>query len=223
MRGSKGLNTKFPQLALVFKCASDAIFLDDFKSVLDRIAASAMKYVANLPHSSMGTNKDNNPGGGGRRRGSSIGFRRPSLGARFSSNQPRNVVHISAENGPNSGSAFGTEERPNSTLNSWRSIPFSSSRGMANTNTDISNPHRHIRADTTITISEDEELDPRTTDVSAHGRTGSRDRILTPGVASTPPDYGWGEPPGGGGSRSNDAESNIPMVPMRARISNRFG
>ncbi|CAI6089217.1 unnamed protein product, partial [Clonostachys chloroleuca] len=36
-----GINP-FWRLALVFKCASDAIFLDDFKSVLDHIADSAL-------------------------------------------------------------------------------------------------------------------------------------------------------------------------------------
>ena len=95
------------QLALVFKCASDAIFLDDFKSVLDRIAESALKYFANLPGPSGGNTCNNNnnntntnssssnhkdasgsgSGAGSRatlvtsprtRNSSSLGFRRPS-------------------------------------------------------------------------------------------------------------------------------------------------
>ncbi|KAF5667169.1 hypothetical protein FHETE_5872 [Fusarium heterosporum] len=36
----------FWRLALIFKCASDVIFLDDFKSVLDRISESAMRKIA---------------------------------------------------------------------------------------------------------------------------------------------------------------------------------
>ncbi|CAI6091125.1 unnamed protein product [Clonostachys chloroleuca] len=39
-----GINP-FWRLALVFKCASDAIFLDDFKSVLDHIADSALRRI----------------------------------------------------------------------------------------------------------------------------------------------------------------------------------
>ena len=35
------------QLALIFKCASDAIFLDDFKSVLDRIVRGVMRRIGN--------------------------------------------------------------------------------------------------------------------------------------------------------------------------------
>jgi hypothetical protein len=51
-----GINP-FWRLALVFKCASDTIFLDDFKSVLDRIAESAIKRIANLPYGSSNRKK----------------------------------------------------------------------------------------------------------------------------------------------------------------------
>ncbi|KAI1070033.1 hypothetical protein LB507_007926 [Fusarium sp. FIESC RH6] len=37
-------------LALVFKCASDVIFLDDFKSVLDRISESAMRKITTFEY-----------------------------------------------------------------------------------------------------------------------------------------------------------------------------
>lgn len=40
----------FPKLALVFKCASDTIFLDDFKSVLDGITAKAFARTGGLVH-----------------------------------------------------------------------------------------------------------------------------------------------------------------------------
>lgn len=38
------------QLALVFKCASDVIFLDDFKSVLDHISESAMRKITTFEY-----------------------------------------------------------------------------------------------------------------------------------------------------------------------------
>ncbi|RSM18746.1 hypothetical protein CDV31_002466 [Fusarium ambrosium] len=44
-----GLNP-FWRLALIFKCASDVIFLDDFKSVLDRISESAMRKIATFSY-----------------------------------------------------------------------------------------------------------------------------------------------------------------------------
>jgi hypothetical protein len=44
-----GMNP-FWRLALVFKCASDVIFLDDFKSVLDRISESAMRKIATFEY-----------------------------------------------------------------------------------------------------------------------------------------------------------------------------
>ena len=37
-------------MALVFKCASDTIFLDDFKSVLDTIVANALSRVGGRAH-----------------------------------------------------------------------------------------------------------------------------------------------------------------------------
>lgn len=42
--------TRESQLALVFKCASDVIFLDDFKSVLDRISESAMRKITTFEY-----------------------------------------------------------------------------------------------------------------------------------------------------------------------------
>ena len=93
---------------------------------------------------------------------------------------------------------------------------------MANAN--MSNQQRAIRADTTITISENDELDPKISNLSRSGRSGSQERILTTAaVTSPPPDYGWGEPPAGGADRPGDVESGIPMMPMRARVNNRFG
>ncbi|CAF3580302.1 hypothetical protein SNK05_011769 [Fusarium graminearum] len=44
-----GINP-FWRLALVFKCASDVIFLDDFKSVLDRISESAMRKITTFEY-----------------------------------------------------------------------------------------------------------------------------------------------------------------------------
>jgi hypothetical protein len=44
-----GMNP-FWRLALVFKCASDVIFLDDFKSVLDRISESAMRKITTFEY-----------------------------------------------------------------------------------------------------------------------------------------------------------------------------
>ncbi|KAJ3510642.1 hypothetical protein NM208_g15508 [Fusarium decemcellulare] len=44
-----GMNP-FWRLALVFKCASDVIFLDDFKSVLDRISKSVMRNIATFEY-----------------------------------------------------------------------------------------------------------------------------------------------------------------------------
>lgn len=181
-----------------------------------------MKYVANLPYASIG-DKDGKPGTApGRRRGSSVGFRRPSATSRFNSNLPRNVVHISADNGPGSGSAIGmtSESRFNYSRDSWPSSPFASSRDTGN----MSNPQRAIRADTTITISENDEVDRKTSEGPPHGRTGSQEQILPAGSAtSTPPDYGWCEPRAGGTSNPDDVETGIPMMPMRAKTNNRFG
>ncbi|QPC79063.1 hypothetical protein HYE68_009815 [Fusarium pseudograminearum] len=44
-----GINP-FWRLALVFKCASDVIFLDDFKSILDRISESAMRKITTFEY-----------------------------------------------------------------------------------------------------------------------------------------------------------------------------
>ncbi|CAH0055421.1 unnamed protein product [Clonostachys solani] len=46
MSTPSGINP-FWRLALVFKCASDVIFLDDFKSVLDHIAETALRRINN--------------------------------------------------------------------------------------------------------------------------------------------------------------------------------
>ncbi|CAG9939494.1 unnamed protein product [Clonostachys rosea f. rosea IK726] len=46
MSSPSGINP-FWRLALVFKCASDVIFLDDFKSVLDHIAETALRRINN--------------------------------------------------------------------------------------------------------------------------------------------------------------------------------
>ena len=70
------------RLALVFKCASDTIFLDDFKSVLDRIVRSAMKRVANLPYTSNQEGDTAHISHSGRRGGSAAApATRPSFSA----------------------------------------------------------------------------------------------------------------------------------------------
>lgn len=55
-----GLNP-FWRLALVFKCASDVIFLDDFKSVLDRISESAMRKIATFSYRDDDNSQPTNP------------------------------------------------------------------------------------------------------------------------------------------------------------------
>ena len=49
-----GVTDDFPKLALVFKCASDTIFLDDFKSVLDTITNKAFGRAGGVVHRGAG-------------------------------------------------------------------------------------------------------------------------------------------------------------------------
>ncbi|CAJ0549717.1 Ff.00g033300.m01.CDS01 [Fusarium sp. VM40] len=55
-----GMNP-FWRLALVFKCASDVIFLDDFKSVLDHISESAMRKITNFEYRDNASSSINPP------------------------------------------------------------------------------------------------------------------------------------------------------------------
>ncbi|KFH46636.1 hypothetical protein ACRE_024860 [Hapsidospora chrysogenum ATCC 11550] len=222
------------QLALVFKCASDAIFLDDFKSVLDRIAESALKYFANLPGPSGGNTCNNNnnntntnssssnhkeangtgAGAGSRvtpvtsprtRNSSSLGFRRPSASTyRFTgAQQPRHFVHISAENADGGGSRVGgivTEGSSVSELplarhtrdGSWPT--FAAGREGGN----FADQQRAIRADTTITVEENDEAADPVLLARLQRRADSEEGILSSGVVATglpSLDHGWGKAP----------------------------
>lgn len=53
---------KFPKLALVFKSASDTIFLDDFKMVLDSITAKAFGRAGGLVHRGTDNGQRSRPG-----------------------------------------------------------------------------------------------------------------------------------------------------------------
>lgn len=208
------------QLALIFKCASDAIFLDDFKSVLDRIAESALKYFANVPGPSTGNKNNNNntntssgnhkDGGGGSgtegratpvpssraRNSSSMGFRRPSASTtnRFTGGQqPRHFVHISADNTDGGGSSVS--ERPlgrHARDGSWPTT-FAAAREGGN----FAEQQRAIRADTTITVQGNDEDADSVPLARLQRRSGSEEGILSSGVAATGLpllNYGWGEP-----------------------------
>ncbi|KAG9255685.1 uncharacterized protein F5Z01DRAFT_552465 [Emericellopsis atlantica] len=203
------------RLALVFKCASDAIFLDDFKSVLDKIAESALKYVANLPS----TSKDGGFGSAqvvsGRRysgpNGHAVGCRRPSAAQR-----PRHFVQISSHsNSDDTGTgyrdAYGREYLPSRA---------GSSRPMRGIDETPLSPDGQILAETTIEVSGN-DLTYRNSNASGDDRAGSQELILSDGsVNNTPHDYGWGEPPRLS-SVDDDVERGIPMRPMRAKTADR--
>ncbi len=182
------------KLALVFKCASDAIFLDDFKSVLDKIAESALKRHANPTYDSQG-NLQVSRTSGRHQRGSSTKYRpghkshQPSI-----SHQPQHIAHITAENSSkgrakNSGKA--TEQQP-------RFAPL-----------------HGIRAETTIIVSEDKAA-RRTGRLKL---SNSRERIFKPWgslYGSSPPTHDWGHPPLEERS-TKSSESAIAMLPMPSK------
>lgn len=185
--------------------------------MLDRIAESALRYVANLPTTSNGGPDGKPPTiSSARRRGSSVGFRRPSAATnRF--NSPRHMVHISSDNGLPDGMSE-VDERPMFARDPWSESRFRH-RDMGGIDEGSPPEGQGILAETTITISENDELGKSSSRFS--GRSGSQERILPgdPGSSSQAPDYGWGDPPGL--RRPQDEEAGIPMQPMRARTTNR--
>ncbi|KAF4946420.1 hypothetical protein FSARC_14201 [Fusarium sarcochroum] len=119
-----GMNP-FWRLALIFKCASDVIFLDDFKSVLDRISESAMRKITTFEY------RDNaSPSGnpldppsfsapGFNRKGSragSRGFMQRPMGSRddghfeFASNYDQALADQGSNRRPSSHSLLNREE-----------------------------------------------------------------------------------------------------------------
>jgi hypothetical protein len=205
------------RLALVFKCASDAIFLDDFKSVLDKIAESALKYVANLPS----TLKDGEFGSAqmvsGCGRGSSsanvASFRRPSAAT-----GPRYLVQASSHsNSMSSGYGGDMYGRDLAAAPSLRGGPM---RGIDETPL---SPDGQVLAETTVEVSGNDLSRKRSSNASAgdYYISGSQELIL-PGenANNTPQDYGWGEPPRTSPGRG-DVERAIPMRPMKAKTTDR--
>lgn len=187
--------------------------------MLDRIAESALRYVANLPSTTNGGTDGKPPNAShiSRRRGSSVGFRRPSAAPnRF--NAPRHQVHISSDN-TTPGSMSEVDDKPRFARDPWSDSKYTG-RGMNGIDEgDNSDGTRQILAETTITIHENDELGKSSSRFSA--RSGSQERILpgAPSSNSHAPDYGWGEPPGL--SRVHDEERGIPMQPMKARTTDR--
>ncbi|KAF7562115.1 hypothetical protein G7046_g2020 [Stylonectria norvegica] len=181
-----GINP-FWRLALVFKCASDVIFLDDFKSVLDRIAESALRRFGNYPY---GTEE----GGGG-----SSTTRNKGSNSRWKGDA-RQVVTVSASahrrgDGQKYGDRAGWPERR---LTSVRSANRDDEMEMDN-----ENQQSRIRVKTTIAISEEEGV-KRKVSSSSSPRYGSQDNILPVEDLTSP-------------IGMQQSQRSIPMMPMRAR------
>lgn len=197
----------------MFKCASDAIFLDDFKSVLDHIASQALRDIVN-PGSRSGDTR-----GTGSSSGSALGRFNPLSKRRMSS-----IGRFSAGNHPHAGrSSFQGDGNgkagmmePSRTYSRDR---WAASRSSAHCRAEGRWSHEgggaaldwpgQILAETTITISEHEEVEP--SQYAGGGRSGSEDHILS------------GESTGAarsGSSRTEgDVESGIPMMPMQRNRS----
>ncbi|KAF4120081.1 hypothetical protein GMORB2_3492, partial [Geosmithia morbida] len=155
----------FWRLALVFKCASDAFFLDDFKSVLDRIATSAMQGIANVPSGSMGGVKDDSAVRGPFRRGhrhlSSLGgMRRQGVitNHQYNTGHGARVEHVSlrGDSMDEEAAIVGPSPPQVHSRDMWMTPRFSTHCHFDD-DADVSGarPPGQILAETTITISED--------------------------------------------------------------------
>ncbi|CAM1501294.1 Fc.00g104560.m01.CDS01 [Cosmosporella sp. VM-42] len=184
-----GINP-FWRLALVFKCASDVIFLDDFKVVLDRIAESALRrFGGNFPYGTdeNGISSSKHGGGSGTARGA------------------RHMVTISTNNrrDPNHQKYNGWPERR---VGEERSVD----RSDPALGDDELSKHQ-IRAKTTITISKQEGLGRKDSGSSTTHRYGSQDNILPPDDLATLGAQGQHD------VKASIPMTSIPMMPLRAR------
>lgn len=211
-------------MSLVFKCASDAFFLDDFKSVLDRIAKASIKDIANVPTGSTSGFKDDsavrNPFSSGRRRLSSFGgIRRPSNAApsRRQFSPGARVEHVSLNGDP----TVDEEERaiidsPSAPPKAHHSRDLWGTAGDTGTSSarfsthcrpgeSTSNGPRpgQILAETTITISENDE-----------GRESPQEMRQSQ-TSSSRSDYLYGEGPRG--EASLDPEMGMPLSSLRPK------
>ena len=126
------------QLALCFKCASDTIFLDDFKSVLDHIAESALRRVATAAYS-------------GSKQGKSSAGKPGVSGTSFNRSTTGNNVGVSSEiTGPGLKSPGASKRWIGSRLTGRRSEDSGENQLME----EDGHKQNQIIAETTITMTE---------------------------------------------------------------------
>lgn len=158
---------------MVFKCASDTIFLDDFKSVLDSIVESALKRINGFSY------------GSGRRK-SSV---HPIFGS--ATNGPVVTISANKKNGQENPAKSGRV-----TWNGSRLGPSHTSSADAKV-PDETTQRLHIEAETTIVVSEQDQTTLDRKDSSSSTEYyGSQDDIvpLSEPPATHVPEYRWGEP-----------------------------
>lgn len=209
------------QLALVFKCAADTIFLDDFKSVLDHIAESAMKRIMSLPPISSARKSGGTAGGGGGGRCTgrashvehnshshhhhagpsvSISANRPN-GTAVSTNSASNSAHHrkTHRRGVWSGSRLTSRRRGSNDsqndgvalVSDGMGLSAGGAGGVGIGGGSSEHMSGQIVAQTEITISESERRRQASVASTNNPARGSSSRSNT-----RPHDYGWGEPPG---------------------------
>ncbi|CAI6093112.1 unnamed protein product [Clonostachys chloroleuca] len=177
----RGINPYW-RFSLVFKCASDTIFLDDFKSVLDRIASSTIKRLAHIPNSSI-----NGPRGSVTRQHGSFSHQefRPGHSVSVSANPQGSSGYSKYARVPWVGQRLAPQHERHSDELGLQPIGDSK--------------QSQIRAETTIEVSEQGGKEPKpSTSTGAGSRKefglGSEDDVLLgreSGLAER--DFGWVE------------------------------